>query len=166
MVVGGILARMEEIEEVLKKFKLSNTEHEGIWLGEDDLAKGVEECSLSLIGKVGGEKIANSAGMKSFATNMWSHPKQLKVTEIGKNMFQFIFTHSSEMERVLNGRPWIYDGQQLVLHRRKKGIEDDTKAFDRSFIWVQIWNLLLHWITKEDGKKIESIFCSVQEMTY
>ena len=43
---------MENIEEVLRRFKLSKEERDGVCLDEVDMAKGVLECKLSLVGKV------------------------------------------------------------------------------------------------------------------
>ena len=43
---------MEHIEELLRKFTLSESEREGVCLGNEKLEKGIKECRLSLIGKV------------------------------------------------------------------------------------------------------------------
>ncbi|XP_027157572.1 uncharacterized protein LOC113759204 [Coffea eugenioides] len=155
---------MDTLEEVMRRFSLSNSEKEGVWLDEEEITKGVEECSLSLIGKVWGEKKANSTGVRSFADNMWLHPKNLKVTEIRTNLFQFSFGLKSDLDRALNGRPWIYDGQPLILLKWREGIEDDLEVFDKGRIWIQVWNLPLHWLTKEVGRKIGGIFSEVLEV--
>ncbi|XP_071929195.1 uncharacterized protein [Coffea arabica] len=159
--VGGA---MENIEEVLRKFKLSEEENEGVRLDEEVVAKGFLECKQSLIGKMWGEKLANIGGIKSFANNMWSQVKHPKVVEIGRNLFQFIFDKDKDVEMVLSSSPWIYDGQPLILLRWEAGLEENEKALSRTFIWVQIWNLPLHWVTKEVGRKIGSMFSSVEEM--
>ncbi|XP_027090153.2 uncharacterized protein [Coffea arabica] len=159
--VGGA---MESIKEVLRKFKLSEEEREGVRLDEEEVAKGFLECKQSLIGKVWGEKLANIGGIKSFANNMWPQVKHPKVVETGRNLFQFIFEKEKEIEMVLSRRPWIYDGQPLILLRWEAGLEEDEKALSRTLIWVQIWNLPLHWVTKEVGRKIGSIFSRVEEV--
>ena len=43
---------MENIEDVLRRFKLSEEEREGIRLDEKEVAKEILECKQSLIGKV------------------------------------------------------------------------------------------------------------------
>lgn len=43
---------MDNIEEVLRRFKLSEGDRGGICLEEEEVAKGVLEYKLSLIGKV------------------------------------------------------------------------------------------------------------------
>ena len=49
----------DELEEVLKKFALSNLEQNGTWLDMDDINPGITECENSIIGKIRGEKVAN-----------------------------------------------------------------------------------------------------------
>ena len=148
----------------MKKFTLSSTKKEGVWLEKEEFTKGVDECSLSLLGNIQGEKIANINGIRSFAEHMWFHLKNLKVTEIRTNMFQFTFVQKSDLERALNDEPWIYDGQPLILVKWTEGIEDEQNAFDKCRIWVQVWNLPLHWITKEVGRKMGGIFNEVIEV--
>ena len=89
---------------------------------------------------------------------MWSQTTNLKVIEVRANMFQFNFRNEKDRKNVLSRRPWIYDGQPLVLKKWKAGLEEEENAFNKTLIWVQIWNTPLHWVTKEVGRKIGSIF--------
>ena len=101
--------------------------------------------------------------MKSFATNMWDFAKTLKVVKIGVNLFQMIFENTHDKEKVLNGRLWVFDNQPLVLPW-KESIETDERAFKKTWIWVQIWNLPIHWITKEVRRKIGGVFLSSKDV--
>ena len=78
---------MEDLERIMEKFSLSSIEQEKVSLEDIDVKSCREECKLSLIGKVFGEKMANILGIKSFANNMWNYPKNLKVIELGNNLF-------------------------------------------------------------------------------
>ena len=64
----------------------------------------------------------------------------------------------------MNRRPWIYDGQPLVLLRWELGLEENEEMLRKTLICVQIWNIPLHWATKEAGRKIGSIFQQVKEV--
>ena len=96
---------MENIEEVLRRFKFSEKERDGVHLDNKEMAKGVLECKLSLIGKVWGEKQTNIRGVKSFANSMWPQVNNLKVMEIGRNLFHFIFEKENDIEVVMSKRP-------------------------------------------------------------
>ncbi|XP_027157976.1 uncharacterized protein LOC113759597 [Coffea eugenioides] len=154
----------EELVEVLQKFALSEKEVGSTLLDLGDLDEGIIECQGSIIGKIRGEKIANFTGVKNFATLAWSYPKGLRVAELGPNVFQFTIPDAKERERILEGGPWIIDNQILVLRNWEVGIEEDEDAFSVAPIWVQVWNLPIHCLSKAVGKKVGTIFHEVKEV--
>ena len=103
----------KELEEMLRKFALSKKEVSDRW-GRHVLQE-LAECKMSIIGKVMGEKIAHIVGIKSFVNNMWGFAKNIKVIEIGMNMFQIVFANLHDRDRVLSGKPWIYDNLPFVV---------------------------------------------------
>ena len=50
-----------------------------------------------------------------------------------------------------------------MLNRWEAGIEENTEAFRFAPLWVQVWNLPIHWISKEAGKKIGKVLKEVKE---
>ena len=79
-------------------------------------------------------------------------------------MFQFMFESRKDIELVLSKRPWIYDGQPLVLLEWKAGLKEAKMAFSKTLVWVQIWNIHLYWAMKKARRKIGGIFTGVREV--
>ena len=52
----------------------------------------------------------------------------------------------------------------LVLNKWEGGSEENTEAFRFAPLWVQVWNLPIHWISKDVGKKIGKVFKEVKEV--
>ncbi|XP_027071977.1 uncharacterized protein LOC113774233 [Coffea eugenioides] len=154
----------DELEEVLKKFALSSLEQNGKWLELDDVDLGVSECFNSIIGKIRGETMANLTGVKNLVTAAWGYPKELSMTELGPNLFQFFIPKQNDRLRILNGGPWVIDNQKLVLSSWEVGIEESTEAFKFAPLWVQVWNLPIHWISKEVERKMGMVFKEVKEV--
>ncbi|XP_071906083.1 uncharacterized protein [Coffea arabica] len=154
----------EDLAEILGKFALSSKELGGACLDREEVNLGVKECQLSLFGKFKGENIVNYMGVKSFVTAAWGYPKDLKVVELGPNFFQFLIHGEQERERILGGGPWMMDSQLLVMNRWFEGIEEDENAFNKALLWVQIWNLPVHWMSEEVGRKIGAVFSRVNEV--
>ena len=148
----------EDIAEILQSFTLSSKELQITDVGREELSSGLKECQSSLIGKIVGEKVANYTGVKNFVTTAWGYPKDLTVVELGPNLFQFILSKENDRDRIAKGGPWILDNQLMVVNMWYEGIEDDEKAFKLAPFWVQVWNLPIHWISKDVGKKIGSVF--------
>ena len=154
----------EDITDILRSFTLSSKELQITEVGRDELSSGITECQSSLIGKIVGEKVANYTGVKNFVTTAWGYPKDLTVSELGPNLFQFFMPTKSDRERIAKGGPWILDNQIMVVNRWYEGIEEDDKAFNLAPLWVQVWNLPVHWISKDVGKKIGSVFNQVRDV--
>ena len=54
--------------------------------------------------------------------------------------------------------------QILVLNEWYEGVEEGEKAFCLAPLWLQVWNLPVHWMLKEARKKIGSIFHQVRKV--
>ena len=154
----------EDLAELLKKFSLEGNELLGATLEFGDLHQGVRACEESLIGRVIGEKVVNFTGVKNFVTAAWGYPRNITVMELGPNIFQFNIPSLVDKERIIEGGPWVMDNQLLVLNRWKEGIEEDYRAFMTAPLWVQLWNLPVHWLSKEVGNKIGVVFKEVREV--
>ena len=102
--------------------------------------------------------MANFVGVKNFVNMAWGYPKDLVIVELGPNLFQFFLPAEKERERILGGGPWILDNQILVINKWTEGIEEDDMAFRTSPLWIQVWNLPVHWISKDVGQKIGKVF--------
>ncbi|XP_071909688.1 uncharacterized protein [Coffea arabica] len=144
----------EELTEILQKFALTSKEMDGAEIDFGDVGASVKECGESLVGRIKGEKVINFVGMKIFVTLAWGYPKCLRVLERGVNLFQFFIPKKDHRERILSGGPWLIDSQMLVLRQWFVGIEEEEAEFNIAPLWIQVWNLPVHWISKEDGKKI------------
>ena len=99
----------------MRKFALLEEEVIGVQINGGDVLQGLAECKMSIIRKVMGEKIANIIGIKSFVNIMWGFAKNVKVIEIGVNMFQIVYANLHDRDRVLSGKPCIYDNLPFVV---------------------------------------------------
>lgn len=153
-----------DLTDLLQRFSLEGNEISGAKLELEDLSSGVKDCKGSLIGRIMGEKIVNFTGVKNFVTAAWSYPKNLTVMELGPNLFQFNIPNLEDKERIVTGGPWLMDNQILVLNRWSEGIEENYGAFVTAPLWVQFWNLPVHWLSKEVGRKIGAVFKDVKDV--
>ncbi|KAL3520266.1 hypothetical protein ACH5RR_018415 [Cinchona calisaya] len=129
----------------------------------EDYRKCVDECKQSIMGKVLGHKSVNLAGIRSFVEKIWNCHKPVRIAEIGPSLYQFKFESNRDLNRVLRGRPWIFDNCHFVVNPWKENMEKDEKAFSQTLIWVQVWHLPIYCLTKEVGKKIRVVFVDVED---
>ena len=111
-----------------------------------------------------GDKVANFTGVKNYINHAWGNPRRLKITELGPNCFQFHFEDEVEKKKALTGGPWIMGNQVFVLREWEVGWERDSNFFRYVFLWVQLWNLPVHWLSRAVGFKLGQIFKSIREV--
>ena len=64
---------------------------------------------------------------------------ELKIVEVGSNLFQFKFQTDFDLNCVLKGGPWSFDNQLLLLKRWHKGMTASDVKLDHASLWVEIW---------------------------
>ncbi|XP_027152214.1 uncharacterized protein LOC113752292 [Coffea eugenioides] len=69
-----------------------------------------------------------------------------------------------DVDSDIRGGPWILDNQILVMKKWTEGIEEDDQAFRIAPLWLQVWNLPVHWLLKDVGRKIGLVFKGVREV--
>lgn len=84
----------------------------------------------------------------------WGNPAGLQIKEVGWNFFLFIFRDKKSLNKVLLGTPWVYDKYLLNVHPWEPGLKSVSPLFDICNMWVQVWNIPLHWMSKDVGRKI------------
>lgn len=74
------------------------------------------EAGRSLIGKAFGGKKANLVEVRRTMMKLWGSRGLCKVISLDLNVFQFVFKAASDRDSILQGRPWLFDNQLLILH--------------------------------------------------
>ena len=100
----------------------------------------------------------------NFATSAWGYLKRLTTVKLRPNLFQFSIPAEEDRRRILSRGPWIIDSQLLILSNQTKSTEEDEGAFRYASMWGQVWNLPIHWVSREVGRKIGRIFKEIKEM--
>ncbi|KAK6128037.1 hypothetical protein DH2020_038201 [Rehmannia glutinosa] len=154
----------QSITDKFMKFVLSSEEKTGIALEESDVAFGIQECNKSLLGRIFGEKKASFTGIKNTMAIIWQTREAFSVREVGVDAFQFVFRNKDDKEKVLKGKPWSFDNQYLILKEWNEERYAQVQYFHTVELWIQIWNLPLHWISIETGFRIGRLFGSVLDV--
>lgn len=112
------------------QFHLSTGEEKGIAIEQEYFKFSHEECTRSLFGrKIHGERKGSYQGLKNTMTGLWRINGELKVREIGYNLFQFICPTNADSKRILLGHTWTFDGQFLVLKKWEENLLERRDIF-------------------------------------
>lgn len=56
-------------------------------------------------------------------------------------MFSFVFYHTLDLQKVLEGGPWTFEQILLVYHYLKEGEDPHLVRLNTMDIWVQVYDL-------------------------
>ena len=112
----------EDVINSTVNLKLTSEEEEEIQVSEERRSEEIDSCVLSLIGKFLTCKPYNWKAAKNTLRKAWGLDKELQISEVGSNLFQFKFQSDYDLDRILRGGPWSFDNQLLMLMRWKAGM--------------------------------------------
>ncbi|KAL5796050.1 hypothetical protein ACOSQ2_000870 [Xanthoceras sorbifolium] len=143
-----------ELEEIARRWaKLSLSDDDGPIAKVDEglKAEGIRRLSLSLIGKLVSNREVNREAFRNTIASIWRTKSEVEVESIGVNLFVFRFGCSWDRKRVLEGGPWSFDKNLLVL-KETVGIGRISEIdFSLAPFWIQIYNLPLACINRNMG---------------
>ncbi|KAJ1415756.1 hypothetical protein SESBI_17815 [Sesbania bispinosa] len=84
-----------------------NTNVEIIVELEADEFNSLQLAKRSLVGKVLSSKSLNKGSVRNILAKAWGEPANLKVTDMGTNLFLFSFESMKDMKGVLSKGPWV-----------------------------------------------------------
>ena len=105
----------QNIIESLQSLQLTKEEEEDISISSASIPKVVEECSLSLFGRLLSDRKQNLRALKSTLRSAWKRGLDLRIIEVRNNTLQFKFSSLYQMEWVEKSGPWNFDNNLLLL---------------------------------------------------
>ena len=140
----------------LQNLQLTKEEEETIPITVTNSSDLLEECSLSLFGRLLSDRQQNWQALKNTLRSAWKMGSNMRIVEAGNNILQFKFSSKYQLEWVEKCGPWSFDNNLLLLCRWKKGLTSTNISFTYSPFWVQIWGLPFKHMSQEIGKDIGS----------
>ncbi|MCH92514.1 hypothetical protein A2U01_0013454 [Trifolium medium] len=101
--------------------------------------EGDEQVDLRwcLVGRFLCERVIHFNSMKVRMPDLWRPMKGVTIKEAKAGTFLFLFAHPLDMEAVLNGGPWTFDNNMLLLERVQLGMQIEQIPLFHATMWVQ-----------------------------
>ncbi|XP_023881250.1 uncharacterized protein LOC111993660 [Quercus suber] len=144
----------ETVLNGLQKLKLTKEEGEEICITSTTQSNLLEECSLSLFGRLLSDHHQNSRALKNTLRTAWKLGSDLRIVDVGNRILQFKFNSRFQMEWVEKSGPWNFEDNFLLLCRWRAGLTSTNIDFTHSSFWVQVWGLPFEFMNEEVGKDI------------
>ena len=114
----------------------------------------LEECSLSLFGKLLSNRQQNQRALKNTLRSTWKMGSDLQIVDVGHDVLQFKFGSEYQLKWVEKNGPWNFENNLLLLSRWRKGLTASNIDFSHSPFWVQVWGLPFEMMDDEVGKEL------------
>lgn len=126
------------ILDYIKQISLMAEEMSNIAIQHNSRDKILEDCLLSLLGHFLTERPFNETIAKNLLRASWKLGNDLKIVDVGDDIFQFRFKLKSQMEWVLNKGSWSFENRLLVVQRWERGLTTQIITFPTVVLWVQV----------------------------
>ena len=159
----------QAILDGLQNLQLTKEEEESIQISAYSRADLLEECHLSLFGKLLSNRQQNQRALKSTLRSAWKIGSDLRIVDVGNDILQFKFSSSYQMEWVEKKGLWNFDNNLLLLCRWKKGMSVANIVFSHSPFWVQVWGVPFELMTEDIARDIGNrigIFLEVDKRSW
>ena len=92
---------------------------------------------------------------------LWKAKNNLKIQSFGDHKFLFTFDSSEDVDRILEGEPWIFDKHLVVMSQYENESSLQDIRFEKMKLWVQLQGIPMRFMTLEAAKKIGSVLGEV-----
>lgn len=123
-----------------------------IQAGELDV--GVTLGKACVVGKLIADHMVSKEIIRSDLMRWWKPEGNISFKILGENLFLIEFTDKRDKERVLEGRPWIFEGNLFLIEDYDGCAQPSDFSFDKAAFWVRMINLPLACMGNEIGRKI------------
>ncbi|XP_075486072.1 uncharacterized protein LOC142525628 [Primulina tabacum] len=141
------------METRLEELSPDDDEGEEISFAPDILNTTEEYAEFRLVGTFLTDRQINSNIMKQCLSTIWRPGKGITIREIGFKRFIFQLYHAIDLRRIMDGGPWTFDNNLLLLHHLKHEEQPLQVPLYHINFWVQIHDLPIGYMTEGVGKQ-------------
>jgi hypothetical protein len=130
---------------------------------EEHVEEGVNSCQNTLIGKILSNKFIMKPVLHNTLQGIWGNPKGLTITEIEGGFYHITMDLESEIQKALNGNPWVIRNCWFMVKPWDRRINPSDIDFKHAPAWIQLWGLPIHCKTVTMGKHLGSQLGKVED---
>jgi hypothetical protein len=129
-------------------------DEEGFCFDFDDEEDEQADLRWCLIGRFLCDRAIHFNSMKVRMADLWKPIKGVTIKAALAGRFLFHFNHPLDMEAVLNGGPWTFDNNMLILERAHLGMQIEHIPLHHVNMWVQVHDLPMGFMREIVGVKL------------
>ncbi|CAK8568524.1 unnamed protein product [Lathyrus sativus] len=116
-------------------------EEEGFCFEVNEEGDETSNLRWCLVGRFLSDRPFHVTIMKKRVADVWRPVRGVIIKKATKSLFLFHFDHKLDMESVLNGGPWNFDNNLLIIEMVQLGVQIENIPLNHVEFWVQVHNL-------------------------
>jgi hypothetical protein len=141
----------EELTARWGNLTLMEEEDTKLGITEQGMVPLVERGHACVIGKLLADRTVGKDVVKVPLINAWQPTGRVSFKTLGPNLFLIDFQHEWDKSRIMEGRPWTFDGH-LVSLLEFDGITPPSQLnFEKAAFWIRMYELPLACMGLEIG---------------
>jgi hypothetical protein len=144
----------EDLSDLWGKFSLLEDETSGVSLEDSEIEPMVSRGKYCLIGKLLSDRVVTKDFLKASMKCAWRPAGETVFQAIEDNMFVVEFDNEWDKIRIMEGRPWLFDGYLISLAEFDGLTFPANINFDSAAFWVRMYKLPLSCMGRDVGFKM------------
>jgi hypothetical protein len=154
----------EDMAKLWENFHLTEEESVVVAVHEENLEDYNLRGQACLVGKLIAERIVGKDTIRKSIVRWWKPTGSLSFRVLGENLFLIEFENSWDKSRVLEGRPWSFEGNLFSVADFDGITPPSHMDFNTEGFWVRMFNLPLACMGKETGLSLGATVGIVEEV--
>ncbi|XP_059431534.1 uncharacterized protein LOC132165041 [Corylus avellana] len=154
----------DDLTRMWENFSLSKEEEIEVDIPSQNIEGLVTRGQSCLVGKLIVDRIISKEIIKSRLVRGWKPMGAISFKILGDNFFLVKFENRGDKLKVLEGRPWVFEGNLFSVEEFDGLTSPTSIAFDHETFWVRMFHLPLAYMGQEVGFQIGSTMGTVEEV--
>lgn len=113
----------------MQHLTLTEVEGEEVQVNEQRIVEEAKRGKLRVVGKLTVERTVSKEVIKSTMAKAWKTSKPFTLVDIKPKLFVISFETTANRQKIINGRPWLFDSHLLAL----KPFDESTPPLKMNF---------------------------------
>jgi hypothetical protein len=131
-----LVAMGDELLNLWKNLSLAEGEDGELEIQTTEVAKMVQRGQLCVVGRLVSERMVSKETIKTTLVRLWRLSKSFTFKVLGENLFLIEFELVKDKTRVLEGRPWGFEGSLFLVEDFDERTSPSEITFDKASFWV------------------------------
>jgi hypothetical protein len=156
VVLESLVDMAEDLTKMWENLALLEDECIELEANNQALDESENYGKLCMVGKLYADRLVCKETIRTKMSRGWKTGGNLSFKVLGENLFLVEFEKADDKKRVLEGRPWVFEGSLFLVEDYDGFTTPSQMSFEKAVFWVQLHNLPLGCMSLSIGRQIGS----------